>query len=322
MDLIIKNKKITTPIDEILLEVRKQHRNGFLSDIKRTTTNIVCTCPFHKDGHERKPSCSILNIQDDDKLEYGTYHCWSCGAKGPLYTLINQCFLQPYDSEFGKDWLIENFGNIFVDEIPFLPEITFNINTGTPPLPTTCLNHYEYNNPAALDYLINKRHLKKEVIDYFQIGYNKDTNSVTFPCWNDKGKLVGIFERNISTKLFKIPEIDPKPIYLLNEIIKGGYTTVFVAESQINALTLWGYGLPAVALFGTGSDKQYEILKKSGIRNYVLCFDGDQAGLHGRNRFINALHDNCIINYYQLPDGKDINDLTYEEFLQLPCYGG
>ena len=94
-------------------------------------------------------------------------------------------------------------------------------------------------------------------------------------------------------------------------------TTVYVVESQINCLTLWQWGYPAIALFGTGSKKQYDILNRSGIRNYILCFDGDDAGRKATQRFIDNLKSDVFISVKQIPDGKDVNDLTKEEFDKL-----
>ena len=92
---------------------------------------------------------------------------------------------------------------------------------------------------------------------------------------------------------------------------------MYVCESQINALTLWSWGYPAIALFGTGSSHQYDILNKSGIRNYILCFDGDAAGLKGKDRFLQNIRKDVLVSYVPIPMGKDVNDLTKEQFESL-----
>ena len=71
-------------------------------------------------------------------------------------------------------------------------------------------------------------------------------------------------------------------------------------------------------MFGTGSKYQYDILKRSGIRNYILCFDGDDAGRKGIKRFIDNMPNDVIISIKQIPEGKDVNDLDKETFLNLP----
>ena len=85
----------------------------------------------------------------------------------------------------------------------------------------------------------------------------------------------------------------------------------------MNALTAWSYGIPAVALFGTGSSYQYDILKKSGIRSYILCFDGDEAGRKGAKRFMQNMKKNVFITDMEMPLGKDVNDMEKDEFLNL-----
>ena len=90
-------------------------------------------------------------------------------------------------------------------------------------------------------------------------------------------------------------------------------------ESQINCLyfkSLFPH-LYVGGLFGTGSKTQLETLKRSGIRNYVLLFDGDNAGRKGADRFKKALGNNVFITDIQVPWGKDINDLSKEEILTL-----
>ncbi len=72
-----------------------------------------------------------------------------------------------------------------------------------------------------------------------------------------------------------------------------------------------------MALFGTGSKNQYDILNRSGIRKYILALDGDNAGRNGTKKLISNLK-NAIITILDVPNGKDVNDLTKEEFDSLP----
>ena len=59
------------------------------------------------------------------------------------------------------------------------------------------------------------------------------------------------------------------------------------------------------------------IFNKSGIRNYMLCFDGDEAGDKGVARFKRNIRKDVIVNRVLIPIGKDVNDLTKEEFSKL-----
>ena len=159
-----------------------------------------------------------------------------------------------------------------------------------------------------------QRKLTKEVVDKFDIGYDPTTQCLTFPVWDEKNNLVMITKRNVNNKSFYIDKDKDKPVYLLNFIINQNIKTVYVAESQINALTLWSWGYPAIALIGTGSTHQYNILNKSGIRNYILCLDSDCAGYKGIQRFIDNIRKDVMISVVNIPNDKDVNDLTKEQF--------
>lgn len=110
-----------------------------------------------------------------------------------------------------------------------------------------------------------------------------------------------------------MPAMVEKPIYGLDYVTDS---EIIVCESIINALTCWVYGKQAVALFGTGSSKQIETLKNIPPRKIILALDGDEAGRKGTEKIKKALT-NKIVTTLKVPDGKDINDLTREEFYKL-----
>ena len=315
MELIINNHIITSDIIDILNTIRELSRYHFLKEIRDKSDNISITCPWHKEGQENHPSCFVYNIKDNESVEYGWVRCFTCGEQGPLYKLVEYC-LDMTEQE-AKQWLVDNFSDTFVEYTIDLPEITFGVDD-------TCGKEVNYLDESILDkyafyhpYMF-KRGLTKEVINKFKIGYNKETNSITFPIWDIRSNLIGVCERRVDTKYFYIPKDMNKPVYLLNYIINENIKEVIVCESQINALTCWSWGMPAVALIGTGSKSQYPLLEKSGILIYHLALDGDLAGRHGILRFIKSMPDNVLIDIIQIPKGKDVNDFTKEEFLRLP----
>ena len=86
----------------------------------------------------------------------------------------------------------------------------------------------------------------------------------------------------------------------------------------INTLYAHSIGYYALGLFGTGSYTQYRELKRSGIRKFTLCLDGDRGGRLGTKRFIEAMKEDVLIDVVEMPEGKDLNDLSKEEFESLP----
>ena len=314
MELILNNKIIITPIEQILRQLRQELKpiNGKLRDIGEIRNgNIPVTCPQHKDGFENHPSCNIYALRDNSDTPYGFAHCFTCGLSMSLPKFIGYCFDE--DEVFGKEWLLLRAETVFISETEYLPKIELKKPIIKNYLSESELQKYNFYN----DYMW-KRKLTKEVVDKFQVGYNPATNSITFPVRDSKGNLIGITERNISNKYFYIPKFSNKPIYLLDYIIKNNITSCIITEGQIDALTSWSYGVPAIATIGTPSKYQISELNKSGIRSLTTLFDNDEAGKKFENYIKDNLNKEILLTIKHIPDPyKDINDLSKEQFLNL-----
>lgn len=317
MQLIINGYVITEPIESIIYALKREANWDVFKHIEPKDDYLRVTCPFHKDGHESHPSCSIYTSYDSDSILPGTFHCFSCGESATLYQAV--AHILNISEDEAKDWLINKYGDWAAKEDLYFPaweppEIAKN----TTYLDENILEQYKYYHPYMA-----QRKIPLDVVKKFTVGYNQEKNTITFPVWDEDDHLVMITERSVTNKTFYIPKNIEKPIYLFNFIKKEMPNFLFICESQINALTCWSYNLPAVALIGTGTEKQYDILRKSGIRNYILCFDGDNAGRKGAARFKKALaKTETSITDIIMPDGKDVNDLSKEEFkIILQNYG-
>lgn len=310
MELVINNKVIDAPVYDILKQVHKETNGRYLNTIIDKGDNVFIQCPFHSDGKEKHPSCTVFARDDDKYTDKGITHCFACGISVPLFTLVGHCFDQ--DDEFGKEWLVQRYSNIFIEKQTYLPEIQLGKPKETA-LDESILNQFAYFHPYQF-----QRKLSQEIILKYKVGYDKETDSITFPVWDEHNRLKFITKRSVKTKQFFIPQGVKKPVYLLNFMLKENRDTVFVCESQINALYMNTLGYPAVALIGTGTRDQYEILNKSPIRHYILAFDGDEAGDKGITRFLSNIRKDVFVDVMLLPRGKDCNDLTGEEIAQLP----
>jgi len=309
MQLIIDGKQITEPIINILKELREECSWNVFSKIENKGDYIRCTCPYHSGGREQHPSFSVYANYNGDVMP-GTFHCFTCGEKGQLPKLVADVL--EISITDAKQWLIDKFCNVFVDTTVEFPE--WNVyNNNVTYLDESILDQYAYFHPYMFE-----RKLKEEVIRKFKVGYDIEKNAITFPVWNEYSKLVGITRRHTDSKVFEIPANMDKPIYLFNVIKKENYPFVIITEAQIDALTAWGYGAPAVAMLGTGSDEQYNILNKYRINCWVTMFDNDEAGRKATERFNKKIRKDCFVINIKIPDGKkDINDLSEEEFNKL-----
>lgn len=317
MDLVVGNKVIVTPMEQILEQLQKELRsyNGKLQDIRpRSGQNILITCPCneHKGGFERHPSCQVFADPDDEYTEFGQVHCFSCGFAMKLPKFIGYCFDE--DEDFGKEWLLLRCETAFVSEVRYLPEIVLDKKTEEKAI----LDESELKKYSYYHNYMWKRKLTKEVVDRFEVGYDPKQNMLVFPVRDEKGILRFLTGRSVTSHRFMIPEDADKPVYLLYYMLQNNIKRVAVAESQINALYMNSLGIPCVGLFGTGSYTQIETLRKSGIRIFDLYYDGDESGDKGIKRFIENIGNEVIVNVHRLPRGKDVNDLSYEEILNLP----
>lgn len=321
---------------EVIEELRDQlAANGIFRfhTIRHTDKHIQTNCPFHKDGQESKPSCGITteDIKQGSKIvPAGTVHCFTCGKTCLLPEMISELFGRNDFGTFGAEWLRKNFITATYEN---RPEIELNLTRNAETKKDTIkyvseeeLDKYRYYHPYMY-----QRKLTDDIIERFDVGYDNDyilvgkdgtdhhIKCVTFPVRDISGKTLFVARRSVETKFFHYPSGVTKPVYGVYELsqINPYPTEVIICESIFNCLTCWAYGKYAVALNGTGTHDQYEQLRKLPVRKYILGLDPDEAGFRGRMKLRKALQNDKIITEYDIPAGKDINDLTKEEFDSL-----
>jgi len=320
---------------EVLVELRDQLAlNGLdlLRDIRRIDNHIQITCPFHKDGHESKPSCGITtnDIKYGDKLvKSGTVHCFTCGYVSSLEEMISRLFGRNDMGTFGIEWLKKNFMTIQYEQRESLIDLGSKNKVqkeDTKYVSEEELDSYRYIHPYAY-----KRRLTDEIIEQFDVGYDdhfiltsKDGREfklrcLTFPVRDETGGTLFIARRSVDTKLFHYPSGVDKPVYGVYELslIDPYPNEVIICESILNCLTCWVYGKYAVALNGTGTKQQLEQLRRMPCKKFILGLDPDDAGNRGRQKIKNYLKNDKFLSEYIIPKGKDINDLTKEQFDSL-----
>lgn len=306
--LKIDNKTITTPLIDIVKSIRSIITNGKLKDIRVIGDNIKVTCPFHKQGKEARASSYIYIGTEANKVEYGWFRCFTCGEEGPFYHFVAECFDQ--SDEWAKEWLIENYSDGLVEYKIDLPEINL-VKENKTYLDENILKSFENFHPY-----MNTRRIDPKVREVFELKYDAKTKCIVFPVRDEKSNLVMLTRRSVENKTFIIDKEKEKPLYLLYYVLNKNIKEVLVTEGQIDALTAWGYGFPAVASMGSLSDHQIDLLNNSGLRIIYTMFDNDDAG----KKFTNTLNkrlrkDLFVINVPILYNNKkDINDLTYDEF--------
>ena len=312
--LKIDNYIIKTPIIDILKDIKVALSNQKLNDIRKKGDSIMVTCPFHSEGQESHPSCGIYIGNKQEK--YGHFNCFTCGKHGDFISFVCLCFNCSFIK--AKQWLITHYGEQNTQLNSKLLEIVgagelFQPKTEQKYLDESILDSFQSYHPY-----MDKRKLSKKVCEAFKIKYDPKSESLVFPVWDENGKLLMLTRRSVKNKRFLIDKDQEKPVYLMNAVRKRGLREVTVCESQINALTLWGWGVPAVATFGCNvTDRQMDVFNHSGLLHIYLAFDGDEAGRKGIKKFIKQLRPGILVDIFILPNGRDVNDLSEEEFNSL-----
>lgn len=291
-----------------------QHGVNRFHQFRHNGDNIQTSCPFHKNGQERKPSFGVNG-------EIDKCHCFSCSWSGTIEEMISELYGYQDEGKFGKRWLIKRFNTV---EIETRPNIMEGFNARNNRLNDRNINRMDNLNNTYISYeeldkyryihpYLYSRGLTDEIIERFDIGYDKARNEITFPVADLHGTVRFIASRSVKNKFFRLPKGEDKPIYQGYRFVTGKYRTAYITESFLNCLTCWKYNKPAMALIGTGNRRQYEILNKLPVREYILAFDPDEAGRKATERFRKNVHGK-IIKELVYPDNRDINDLQ-EEFL-------
>lgn len=309
MAIKVENYTIYTPVDDILAILRIElSENGVdvFDIVKQTGNNFMTRCPFHKGGRESKPS---FGISTD-----GQCHCFACGwSTSDFSQFVSALYGFDENSEFGKRWLLQHMSNAYQDREPLHLNLTRNNSKQHKTIISEEeLDSYRYTHPYMY-----QRHLNDEVIEMFDVGYDQNRHCLTFPVKDLDGDVVSVVTRSVTSKFFTLPPGEQKPVYGAYLFTSGQYKEAVVCEAVLNALTCWKYHIPAVALFGTGSYYQIEILKRLPVRHYILGLDPDEAGEKGVARIKSGLGSSKILSRYKIPPGKDLNDLD-EGILTLP----
>lgn len=265
-----------------------------------------------------------------------TGNCFACGEVHSLQEVISYCFGYTDDvvGKFGWQWLLKNFATVQAEERKDVELDFTRFNTDVDSVRNNVQNQrlvseeeldkYRYTHPYMY-----KRGLTDEVIELFDIGFDVNTDCITFPVRDVFGNTLFIARRSVRTKFFNYPEGVEKPLYGLYEYYtyaEGEYgakynidcSQVIVCESMLDALSFWVINRPAFALNGLGNELQFKQLRELPCRKIILATDMDERGLDARKRIRLNIQNRKIITEYYFPKGrKDANECSKEELMNL-----
>ena len=314
--MIINDVIFDVDLYTILVELRSQlslQGIELFRDIKESGNNYQTQCPYHKDGQERKPSGGF-------KKDTAVFHCFTCGATHSLIEVISNCFGYDDAGVFGFKWLLKNFATISIEERKDIDlDVSRGYSSNNNITNSTFVTEQELDKYRYYHPYMYKRKLNDAVIEMFDIGYDKETDCITFNCRNKDGNCLFVARRSVKGKYFNYPPSKTKEIYGIYELyqVNPFPKDIYICESMIDALTLWTHNKYACALNGLGTDLQFKQLNDMPCRHFILATDSDNAGMNARNRIKNNLVGKLVTQVI-LPLGrKDINECTWDEIENL-----
>lgn len=266
---------------------------------------IACS-PFR---HERRPSFSV-NLDTGLYIDFGMDdEFW---GKGNFIKLL--AWLRNESFEETEEYLISTYSPQFgdVDRLQ-LPDISDWLDTDR--------NNAVFDRSDLKPFLYKHPYLERRGIPFivqraFDVGYDPSTKSVVL-VWHDKdGNIVSWKHRHVHSKNFWYVR-GGQPIrnhlYGIHWVVRKKAKKVWIVEGEIDALTLWAKGRPAVAL-GTSllSDAKRDLILKTGIEQLIIATDNDKVGEKAKRTIVKSLAgliDLYEVDWNSLDDYcKDIND--------------
>ncbi len=164
---------------------------------------------------------------------------------------------------------------------------------------------------AVKDWL-QSRKISEAAIEAYKVSESGD--EAVFPYLRD-GELITVKYRNVHDKKKMRIEKDCELCLFGWQVISENARSVTICEGEVDALSLWMYGYPALSVPNganshTWIENDYDRLEQ--FDEIFICFDMDDAGRKGVNEVINRLgRERCKV--VQLPR-KDANEcLIHDE---------
>jgi DNA primase len=265
--------------------------------------HYTCFCPFHNDLN------ASLSIDLDKLCSYCFAGCKE--VRGSLVKVVANTFHVPWVTAIKMINSLEIF-DFSQQESPIIK-----------PSPlTSCDDHVEWKPifGEGLRYL-KDRGFKISTLKYWDLEYSPLIRHIRFPIYAKDGNLISYSFRTIDKidPPYLHPGLSKKTGTLYGEnCIDDEVKSIYITEGALDAMWLWQWGFyNALAVLGSPSLQQIKRVASLG-NHFNICFDGDEAGRKYTELMVEELEKRRM-NYriIELPEGKDVQDLTRDELIEV-----
>ena len=288
-------------------------------DATQRNDEFVGFCPMHleRTGREdHNPSWSV-------NVETGVHHCFSCGYKGTLLTLVAELneFITEwdrYDLEAAKAWLRQSI-EVDFDALAKQLEELRNAYISLPKPVEMSEGRLGVFSDVPV-WALEARNLTEEACWAYGVKWDEKNSSWITPIrYPDTGKLMGWQEKGQTSRMFR-----NRPTGVAKSTTLFGYgvfphTTMVVVESPLDAVRLASIGVHGgVSTFGASvSDAQIELMRSANT--LIIAMDNprvDAAGEKASKDLYNRLKAagmECWFFNYGDTGAKDIGDMSEDQ---------
>lgn len=268
-------------------------------------TELFAACPAHKDRTgkpDNDPSWSI-------NIDKGVHHCFSCGFKGSLKSLVKYMT--------GEDWVdeIDLRPGAMADVLSSLREVDVDsqkYGSVVRTLPESALNVFS----APPEHALRQRRVSSAACRNLGALWDHRTDSWILTIRDSQDRLLGWQIKGTVDRTFRnFPTGVPKRESLFGFSSARSSDFVVVVESPLDAVYLASYQVPAVATYGASVSLQQSRLLSMQWGLVISAFDNDEAGRKATKTLINspASINLCVMQYAD--DSKDPGEMPIRALL-------
>jgi 5S rRNA maturation endonuclease (ribonuclease M5) len=277
---------------------------------------LTAICPGHEirtGKYDNNPSWSI-------NTESGVHHCFSCGYKGNLLTLVAEQLAlvtenDRLDIDAAKRWLTINSGidlEMLVKQMESIKEAHLVLPK---PVPISEARLAIYSKVPA--WALGSRDLTTEACEYYGVLWEESTSNWILPIrtWEDD-TLLGWQEKGQVNRHFRNrPAGVLKSQTIFNDGL--GLARCIVVESPLDAVRLRSMGVNGgVSTFGAAISNEQLSIIRNNYEKIVFAFDNDPMGRKASNRMLElsrSMGFECEFFNYSQTDAKDVGDMSEDE---------
>jgi DNA primase len=289
-------------------------------EVSQRGDELLGLCPMHLERTGRQDSNPSWSVN----VETGVHHCFSCGYKGNLFTLVAE--INEFETQWGrldfeaaKDWLRQNIEVNFELLVKQLEEA----KNSYVPIPRVIemseARLAVFTSPPQ--WALEARGLSVEASDAFGVVWDTKQDAWILPIREPYSrKLMGWQEKGQKSRLFRNRPTGVKKSQTLFGFDQYTSGPMIIVESPLDCIKLSSLGITGgVATYGASFSKDQLALMRTAD-SLIVAFDNprvDAAGFKASKEMLSKLKENgleCKFFRYTT-DAKDIGDMGLDEVI-------